>query len=430
MRQHVWRIGSWGGLVAAVVLAACSSGSSSGGGDWRLNESRAATAVDSQHVAGIAAAASQGQFAIPVPLGVDRAQLALVANDRLAIGKNARVTEIGGKQFAAVSALGGVEVDDGAAVGNVYAIGSQPVTLGNQATVHGFVKTDANLVKAASANVDVGVQEHANNQTEEYSFKVTFPTFKGADRTARAGARIDVSAAPWGRVVVEPAGTAVLHAGAYYFDALDVQPNGILEIDNSNGPVYLWVRSSLAMNGTSVTYKDTPNVLVGYAGSAAPQITTAFNGTLVAPAADVLLPATPQSHVGSVFAHSITLADGATLVHQAFEPGQADYAAAPDYGQCMQECSDSWQTVTGDCTNVQIAQQNSCDSSAMSCGVSYGLVCAALVECPPCMAGCMSASISVCSSVFSSCYNQSTAQETQCSDNADIQVQQCMDVCQ
>ena len=50
-------------------------------------------------------------------------------------------------------------------------------------------------------------------------------------------------------------------------DAMLLEPGGTLSIDNSEGPVYLWVRSRLDIAGNLVRAAEEHNVLWGFEGT-------------------------------------------------------------------------------------------------------------------------------------------------------------------
>ena len=423
MRQSKFN-GAIAGLVPVVAcIVACGNGNGGGESAWHLQEQRATSSTDGARLAVVSASVQTGHFVLPVPLGVERDQIAVGATGHVVVGKGARVTELSGKQFATVVGMDGVEVGEGAAVGNVYSMGAQPLALGQRATVNGFARTDSVLHRAPSSNVTVGVMEHANNQAEEYTFTVPFPSSNGPDQAVSARARVDMKAGSWGNLVVQAGGTVVLAAGAYYFESVDVEKNGGIEVDNSAGPVYLWVRSGLELSGTMVRYKSAPNVLVGYAGNAAPQIGTALDATLVAPAADVSLPATTQAHVGAIFAHSVALADGASLVHEAFQPGNADFGAAPDYSGCGSQCLEAYQIQVVECEDMENEASSACDSMGAECSVGGPSACAGV---PVFAYGqCLSGYYAYCNYIQASCNSSAQASYQQCLSNAAAQYQQC-----
>jgi hypothetical protein len=101
-------------------------------------------------------------------------------------------------------------------------------------------------------------------------------------------------------------------------NSLAVKRDGALEIDNASGLVYVWIRRSLEIAGNMREYATQPSTLIGYEGSEPPQISAAFQGTLVSPNATVSLPATAQPHSGAFFARAIQVADHAVIEHRTF----------------------------------------------------------------------------------------------------------------
>ena len=131
-----------------------------------------------------------------------------------------------------------------------------------------------------------------------------------------------------------------------------------------------------------------------------------MRGTLVAPAAEVALPAGDKSHLGAVFARSLRVADGAVIDHRAFEGADVDYAAAPDYHQCVTQCQTVYMTNTAQCGNTYTTNISACDSQYWSCSAGSAVSCAgAAAAGPAAYAACMIATIAnTCQIAARNCY--------------------------
>ena len=51
-----------------------------------------------------------------------------------------------------------------------------------------------------------------------------------------------------GDAIVAPNSVLVLRTGTYHLNRLIVEKGGTLEIDNTRGPVYIWVRDALEIH--------------------------------------------------------------------------------------------------------------------------------------------------------------------------------------
>ena len=97
-----------------------------------------------------------------------------------------------------------------------------------------------------------------------------------------------------------------------------MQSGGELVINNTFGPVYIWVRDAMSVEGTLLDYWLLSNIMFGYAGQAPPKLASAFRGLLVAPRAEVTLAATALPHSGAFFAESVVVQSGAVVEHRPF----------------------------------------------------------------------------------------------------------------
>ncbi len=305
------------GALLAVLMGACR------GPDeelaWDVGE------VRTVHASARELPVSSGEeFHVFVPLGLQRFRLALAAQDLVAIGEGALVLDadatVSTQRHGIVSAMGRVVVGPNAELGAVYNYGAHALQLESGALVHGYVKTTAGVAGSRGARVGLGVMDHVDGQIVGFHWRVHAPVGPAGDRVSRAEDKGPLQLEPgaYTKVVIGAGSRAVIHGGQYYLRSLKVEQRGTLEVDNSRGPVYVWVEDELELKGSMLTYTGDPNVLFGYAGKATPSLATAFRGTLVAPRAALTVPATSVPHKGAFFARSITLERGATVQHVGF----------------------------------------------------------------------------------------------------------------
>jgi hypothetical protein len=213
-----------------------------------------------------------------------------------------------------------LRIDPDAQLGSVYATGSSAPIVAPGVLIHGYVRAAARLNPPEPWRAEQGVFDQAPDYIEEFDWQVTFPPAGGRSRVSHAFDQEDLRVEPgaYESLTMEPGSTMVVSTGAYQVRSLALQPHAALIVDNTKGPVYIWVRDSLAIEGSVIDLSLEPTLLFGYAGSESPKLGSRFRGTLVAPHATILLPATPEPHGGSFFARRVIVEDGAVVEHRAF----------------------------------------------------------------------------------------------------------------
>jgi hypothetical protein len=281
--------------------------------EWRVGETRVeanepATPAESTELA------SAVEFAVHAPAGVPRSQLLFSAQDAVIIGDGADLRAPDLSHQTTVFGMAAVGVESGATLGSVY--GGQ-VSIDEGATLAGRVHTLSDQPAPA----------------DTYRWQVSFDEPTAPALTLDNEKTTTLQPGAYESLRVRAGAAAVLGTGVYHFGALDLEENGVLELDNSNGPVMVWLRDGLRVAGTLVHDSPAPNVLVGYAGTETPEITSAFRGVLVAPNATLHLPAAQSPHVGSFFAETIEVDSGAVIYQVPFTPNAVDYSVLPSEGE-------------------------------------------------------------------------------------------------
>jgi hypothetical protein len=260
-------------------------------------------------------ALEQGQFEIVTPLGVEARQLALAARDALTVQRGALVQGIS-------SSMGAVNIETGARVGHLYALGDSAPVLEERAFLQGYLRSRPEH-GATPVKPKLGVVQNAPVAAERFEWRMAFPAVEPADCVPEPSTQaLALEPDAYGELVIGAGVTVALRSGHYHFAALSLRDGGRLELDNLAGPVYLWVERALEMEGqVSPDFPD-GNTLFGYAGSA-PVSVKGLAGTLVAPAAEVRVRAGEPS-VGALFAAQIVLEAKAVVVHRSFEVAPPD----------------------------------------------------------------------------------------------------------
>jgi RHS repeat-associated protein len=315
-------------------------------------------------------------FSIKLPHGVPREAIGVATTGGyLTLDDGVRViTDAGG--FASVSSVAATNRTNlgvGAEVEDVYTE-STGIDLRNNAHVHGNLKTAADFTEQAGAVVDGAVSKNASLQPlDTIDWSVSFATVNRGSCDLQPDNTQVLDPASYGDMSVKSRSHLQLRSGTYYFNSLSLEPQAELDIDNTAGPVFIYVLTTFSFSGT-VVEADTShmNFLFGVAGTGTIAIQTAFRGILVAPAAGVSLATqTAVGHVGAFFANAF-IAHQATNLHQEpFSPAQfCDPAAAcSSFCPCPpgKACTTDSQCQTGlGCSGGQCACAPNC--AGKTCG--------------------------------------------------------------
>jgi hypothetical protein len=279
---------------------------------WGLQEVR--VALPALHPLG---EAGELEFHVSVPTGVARDRLAVAAEGSLVIGDGAMISGARADKLPVLSGLGAVSIGSGARVGSVYGGAQTSILLHAGSTVEGYIKGSQKVVVHEAVSLGVGVLEDFYDPGEAYQWTVVLPA--GADGSEAAVGSDAEALAPgaYAGLAVAPGSRAVLRNGHYFFRSLAVSKGGTLEIDDSEGAVYVWVRDQLAL-AELPHCSALPRFLLGFAGSAELSLEAGFCGTLAAPSARLTLAGARSTYLGSFFAQSIEVASHTTIRHEPF----------------------------------------------------------------------------------------------------------------
>lgn len=265
---------------------------------------------------------SSGVYRTIVPVGVGRWHFALFASEGLSVGDRVVVTSsrLAPSVARSVGSGGTLHVGRGAKVGHIYGLDPDtPAQLEEQATVDGYIKTAGRLDLAGSVRVRDGVWQNAKIQAEAFDWRPNaLENEISSGVNASTGGDAALSPGNYATLLAHPGTEVKIHSGHYAFESLRIEGGATLSIDNSFGPVYIWVVRELVLAGAIRELFLGSNVFIGYLGKESPQISGAVRATLVAPEARIVLPATSEPHVGAVFARAITVSQGARLEHRPF----------------------------------------------------------------------------------------------------------------
>jgi hypothetical protein len=322
------------------------------------NVSGVAATVDSVTVAPTPPPVSQS-FTISVPTSVAPFAPTLVASGAVTLGPDASVC---GTVVAMGTCLLGYSAAPGSQVsGNVWS--NSPAVLAPFASVGGTLY--------AAQSTTIGATVGSTNTAPQFSppatvtWNVTYPAGSGQNVLLLPAQTQALAPGLYGNVTTTVGSNLQLTAGTYYLSDLIVAPASTVTLDESTGPVIVYVTGILAPQANFAANGGSPSdFFIGYLGNL-PIILGApgapFAGTIVAPSASITFNAASAPHQGYFAATDVILNPGAQV--QYAEPLGAITAASGTVG--LTACS---QLVAGTPTTGGAATPGSgaCASSGQS----------------------------------------------------------------
>lgn len=297
-RAHACRVGNIAIFMLVGAIAACSN---------ETPPERASLASVSQRLS---------TYSITLPKGTSLGEYAIVANGALAVEDRAKIVDPDGApvgvanagvvlsrvgvsaELGPVLSVGGIDVRDNAIVhGDLTTEG--PIQLGNAVTVHGEQRPNTEGLSPGDQEF-ISIDFDAASQGD-----VWLEPPNGASERVTT-----LSPGRYGQVVIKSRNRVNLSSGEYIFNALVLEPQARLVVDDGAGPVLISVRDQLLYKGAIESESGQhPALRLAYVGTQAVVLESAFRGTLLAPSASIRLATLQpnQRHVGSFLAKDVTV---------------------------------------------------------------------------------------------------------------------------
>lgn len=259
-------------------------------------------------------------LSVRVPAGLGEGYAAVGASGTLRLADRVEVTEPDGAP-AAITNTGAAVTELGAYawVGDVTSRGS--VLMRSHSTVNGDVRTSGTLETQDGWTITGEAIQDAtlsDDRVNTWTIRVDGPS--QGDRHIEVGQTEALAPGRYGMLTVKPGAHALLRSGTYLFDSIDVQASGTLDVDDAEGPIQVLVRNSCVYRGSIASASgEHPALILGILGTEPVVIEKSFSGTIVAPAARLLLGgSSPTSQVGSFFAENVEVYPDAIIEHRAY----------------------------------------------------------------------------------------------------------------
>jgi hypothetical protein len=309
---------SW--LCSIAWAVGCSKGEEAGTANQESDQKLASA---SQALSGTVAVTINA----PNPLSV--LSPVLVGSNSVALAANANV--VSGTTVAMGTA--GLSAEPGALLNDAWSRGK--ATLKDRVQVRG-------VLHAATATLGNGVVITGGQDTAPVfdppatvTWNVTYPSGTGPSYTLNSGQSKTLSPGLYGSIILNSGATLTLSAGTYYLVGLDMESASTVKLDQTNGPVIIYMSDKLILRGTFVSLSGgDPDLLLGYLGQSAIYVETLFNGAIIAPFASLTLRQVTGTHTGYFYAKDVANLDGAKVQYRA--PLAVATAGVTDLTQCSQ----------------------------------------------------------------------------------------------
>ena len=197
------------------------------------------------------------------------------------------------------------------------------VSLGNDADAGGTVYSPGPVKQGIGSDLLGGAETVPTlPDMTTHTWQPNPPERTGGDKTVSSGTTT-LNPEGYGNVRVNAGGTIRLVGGVYHVGDLTVASGGKLVIDDSAGPVYIYVDGAVNFDGTVVNNSgvadDNLEVVIVVRGGGVVRFGGPFSGTVYAPESPVSLlsPGNPGYH-GTYFGNDLVLGPGVIVWHVSF----------------------------------------------------------------------------------------------------------------
>lgn len=252
-------------------------------------------------------------FTYKLPAGVAPESVALVTTGgQLLVNDGVRVVSLSGG-FSSVSSVESTNYLRLGAFAETQDIFHEPdlpvlgndVIIDSASHVHGNVTTAGTVFDGPNSTVDGEVREQTSLQPlQTLGWEMVFSsTHRGScsiepDQTqelACNSAYGDIAVKARSHLKLRSCGVS---GSSFFFQSLSLEPESVLEVDNSQGPVRIYIRDGFLFRGATVeSAPSIGNILFAYAGTNTVPIESPWRGVLIAPQASVTMITTEIGHL-------------------------------------------------------------------------------------------------------------------------------------
>ena len=184
----------------------------------------------------------------------------------------------------------------------------------------GNLKTGGLLTRQYGTTVTGTITQNATlNPLVVQSWQAHIPTTNSGDVSLEPDVVSTAGPGSYGQMTIKSRARLNLSTGVYYVKSLDLEPQGRLSLDKSQGPIVLYVTDSVIFNGTIINAGGAESdFLLVFLGTSSFFLNQSFTGSIVAPNAGITLATVPTGHRGSFYARDIEIAANDAIVIMPF----------------------------------------------------------------------------------------------------------------
>ena len=246
--------------------------------------------------------------------------LVLYAKGLLKLNDRVKVKTQNCADWATVVNAGLVETNIGVQtdVGNIYS--RAHVVVRDRGRVHGFIRTSDTLETQNNEEIDGPVTENETLVLPDLVLNVPFP--QNTQGTIEPEPNQQQTAAPgyYNKLHAKSGAQVFFSSGVYYLNEFFLEPQAKLWLNQSLGPVVIWVRDGFTHRGAVlVCGGGFPRLFIGYLGANLAVVERVFRGTLSAPNAKINIATVTETYEGAFHGKDIEAFPDAKICHRRFE---------------------------------------------------------------------------------------------------------------
>lgn len=251
----------------------------------------------------------------PLPASLTAQQVVLGADGILDLRDRSKLATANGAAPATNMGSGSTTV--GVEAWSSTLLSKASVSLRDRAKVFGDVTTSGTLTRGNDTTISGVIAQQASLAARDIVFRATFPGSSRGDVMLEPNQSTPLDPGRSTNVNVKTNATLRLKSGVYYFETLTLEPQANLLLDETAGPVEIYLKSAFTFRGVVATTTGVaPELLIVDFGSSTVFVEAPFRGNIIAPSARIVLGTTAVGHTGAFFGKELELQPNTTVTHR------------------------------------------------------------------------------------------------------------------